>query len=46
MSSGPFSPKHKHAPGLGGKINGTIDAILIDWRKHGIGVMKERRRGR
>lgn len=46
MSYGPFSPSHKHAAGLGGKTNGTIDAILIQWRKAGIGQFKESRRGR
>lgn len=46
VSYGPFNPHHKYAPGLGGKINGKIDSILQEWRKHGIGVMKERKRGR
>jgi hypothetical protein len=46
MSYGPFSPSHKSAPGLGGKTNGQIDHMLREWRKLGIGVMKERRRGR
>lgn len=36
--SGPFNPQNKYAPGLGGKINGQINSIIREWRKHGIGV--------
>ena len=46
MSSGPFSPHHKYAPGLGDKVNGQIESILRQWRKAGIAQMKERKRGR
>jgi Na+-translocating ferredoxin:NAD+ oxidoreductase RnfG subunit len=46
MSSGPWNPHHKYAPGLGDKINGQIASILAQWRKAGIGQMKERKHGR
>jgi hypothetical protein len=42
VSYGHFSPSHKSAPGLGGKLNGQIDAIVRDWHKHGIGVVREK----
>ena len=42
MSYGPWSPHNKYAPGLGGKINGKIDSILLSWRKRGIGVVRDR----
>ena len=42
MSFGPFSPHNKYAPGLGGKTNGQIDKILIQWKKAGIGQIRER----
>ena len=42
MSYGPFNPHNKYAPGLGGKINGQINSILLQWRKAGIGQVRER----
>lgn len=42
MSFGPWSPHHKYAPGLGPEYDSVITKILRDWKKHGIGVVRDR----
>ncbi|ABE67699.1 hypothetical protein Wildcat_94 [Mycobacterium phage Wildcat] len=41
---GYFSTSHKYAPGLGGAMEGEMKKILRQWRRAGIGVVRERKK--